>query len=112
MQTYVAERHLGPMDGAALIQLSARILRATAAMRADGHRIYYLCSTYLPDDGRCLCQFEADSRVLVERLNKVAALPCDLIHTAVLLAQPCDAYGVLPDHGRAQKLATCLSVEI
>ena len=44
-------------------------------MTAKGTRISYIRSTFAPEDGRCMCLFDADSETDVRRLNDTAGLP-------------------------------------
>jgi hypothetical protein len=62
-------------------------------MRADGDRIYYLGSTFLPDAGRCLCLYEAKTPDIVADLNRQAHLPADRIIPAMTLATLADMPG-------------------
>jgi hypothetical protein len=44
-------------------------------MSAAGTEISYIRSTFAPEDGRCMCLFEAGSDVAVRKLNDDAGLP-------------------------------------
>jgi len=44
-------------------------------MSAAGTDITYIRSTFAPDDGRCLCLFDAASDTEVKRLKDEAGLP-------------------------------------
>ena len=44
-------------------------------MTAKGTRISYIRSTFAPEDGRCMCLFDAASETDVRRLNDTAGLP-------------------------------------
>lgn len=59
MQTCLVERDLTGINMADLHGVTAAAMRHAANMRADGDRIYCLGSTFLPQEGRCLCLFEA-----------------------------------------------------
>lgn len=88
MKTYLVERDLAGINMADLHGVTAAALRHTANMRADGDRIYYLGSTFLPQDGRCLCLFEAKDATVVAALNAAACLPAARIVPALTLAMP------------------------
>lgn len=86
MRTFLVERDLAGINMADLHGLTATSMRHTALMREDGDRIYYLGSTFLPDEGRCLCLFEAKNADVVASLNRVAQLPAGRIVPAMALA--------------------------
>jgi hypothetical protein len=44
-------------------------------MRKDGTDISYVRTTFAPQDGRCMCLFNAASDADVRRLNDEAGLP-------------------------------------
>ena len=52
-------------------------------MSAAGTSIKYIRSTFAPDDGRCMCLFEAKSNADVKRLNDDAGLPYNRIVEAL-----------------------------
>jgi len=52
-------------------------------MTADGTDVRYIRTTFAPDDGRCMCLFEANSDTDVKRLNDEAGLPYDTIVEAL-----------------------------
>ncbi|HEY2532434.1 MAG TPA: nickel-binding protein [Xanthobacteraceae bacterium] len=50
-------------------------ISATNAYAANGTPMRYIRSTFAPEDGRCMCLFEARSVEDVKRLNVEARLP-------------------------------------
>lgn len=97
MQTFLVERNIGAASAAMLFGISASSLRHAAEMRDEGERIYYLGSTYVPSDHRCLCLFEATDIGAVERLNVIASLSSTSIKPAVALAMaPVTVEGAVP----------------
>lgn len=75
MSVYMVERNL---KGIAMEDLAAAQKAAIAmadAYRANGTPIRYIRSTFAPEDGRCMCLFEADQAQDVTRLNDEAKLP-------------------------------------
>lgn len=87
MKCFVVERDLAGTSLADLHGLAAASLRHTARMREAGDRVYYLGSTFLPKDGRCLCLFEAKDEAVITELNLQARLPAERILPAITLAQ-------------------------
>jgi hypothetical protein len=88
MQTFLVERDLAGISMADLHGVTAAALRHSAHMRAAGDRIYYLGSTFLAAEGRCLCLFEAKDETIVAALNTAARLPAARIVPALALAMP------------------------
>lgn len=75
MQVFMVERQLGgiSMDDLAGAQKAA--IGKAAEMRAGGTDIKYVRTTFAPDDGRCMCLFEANDARDVKRLNDEAGIP-------------------------------------
>ncbi|MGL4321276.1 MAG: nickel-binding protein [Paracoccaceae bacterium] len=86
MQTFLVERDLAGISMADLHMATAAALRHSAKMREAGDRIYYLGSTFLPEEGRCLCLFEAKNAEVVAALNSAARLQVSRILPAMTLA--------------------------
>ncbi len=75
MSVFMVERELKgiAMDDLAAAQKAA--IGKAEEMRRDGTDIRYLRTTYAPQDGRCMCLFEAPSSADVKQLNDEAGLP-------------------------------------
>ncbi|MCU0803086.1 MAG: DUF4242 domain-containing protein [Rhodobacteraceae bacterium] len=86
MQTFLVERDLPGISMADLHMVTAAAVRHSAQMREAGDRIYFLGSTFLPQDGRCLCLFEAKDTSTVAALNAAARLPAIRIVPVMTLA--------------------------
>lgn len=87
MKTFMVERDIGVTPPAELLGMAAASMRYAAQMRDDGDRIYYLGSTYLPLEGRCLCMFEAKNADVVAEHSRAAHLPVQRIVGVVTLGQ-------------------------
>jgi hypothetical protein len=79
MTVYMVERNLKgiSMDNLAGAQKAA--IAKAEDMRSHGTDIRYLRSTFAPEDGRCMCLFEADSSRDVQQLNDDAKLPYERV---------------------------------
>ena len=83
MSTFMVERNLA---GISMDQLGGAQKAAIAKgeqMTAEGTPVRYLRSTFAPEDGRCMCLFEADKSEDVKRLNDEAGLPYERIVPAM-----------------------------
>lgn len=83
MTVYLVERSLKgiTMDDLGGAQKAA--IGKAEEMTAAGTDVRYIRSTFAPDDGRCMCLFEAGSEADVKRLNDEAGLPYDRIVEAL-----------------------------
>jgi hypothetical protein len=83
MTVYMVERNL---KGIAMNDLAAAQNAAISTANtytAKGTPIRYIRSTFAPEDGRCMCLFEASSTDDVKRLNDEAKLPYSRIVEAL-----------------------------
>jgi hypothetical protein len=58
-------------------------MKKAAEMSESGTTVRYIRSTFAPEDGRCMCLFEADSNADVKRLNDEVGLPYNRIVPAL-----------------------------
>lgn len=83
MSTFMVERHLGSISMDDLGGAQEAAIAKGKEMTAAGTPVRYLRSTFAPDDGRCMCLFEAEKSDDVQRLNDEAGLPYDRIVPAM-----------------------------
>jgi hypothetical protein len=83
MGVFMVERSLMgiSMEGLAGAQKAA--IGTAAAMRSQGTDIRYIRSTFAPEDGRCMCLFEAETETDVRQLNDTAGLPYERLVPAL-----------------------------
>ncbi len=76
MTVFMVERDLKgiAMEDLAAAQKAA-IAKAEEMRGGGGSDIHYIRTTFAPEDGRCMCLFEAESDSEVKRLNDEAGLP-------------------------------------
>ncbi|MFV2034479.1 MAG: DUF4242 domain-containing protein, partial [Halocynthiibacter sp.] len=83
MIVYMVERNL---KGNSMEDLGGAQKAGTAKaaeMTAAGTDVKYIRSTFMPDDGRCMCLFDSNSETDVKRLNDEAGIPYDRVVTAL-----------------------------
>ena len=75
MAVYLVERSLKgiTMDQLGAAQKSA--IETGKKMTASGKQVRYIRSTFVPDEARCMCLFEASGPELVKELNEQATIP-------------------------------------
>ena len=75
MSVFMVERDLSGIAMEDLAAAQKAAISKAAEMREKGADIRYIRSTFAPEDGRCMCLFEAASDADVKRLNNEAGLP-------------------------------------
>ena len=75
MTVYMVERDLKGIAMSDLAAAQKLAIGASHAYTAQGIPMRYIRSTFAPEDGRCMCRFEARSAEDVKRLNDEAELP-------------------------------------
>ena len=83
MTVYMVERSLKGISMDDLGGAQKAAIGKADEMTAAGTDVRYIRSTFAPDDGRCMCLFEAPSEADVKRLNDEAGLPYDRIVEAL-----------------------------
>ncbi len=75
MAVYMVERSLKgiTMDQLGAAQKSA--IETGKNMTAAGKKVRYIRSTFVPEEARCMCLFEATDPELVKELNETAKIP-------------------------------------
>lgn len=83
MTVYMVERSLKGISMEDLGGAQKAAIAKAAEMTAAGTDVKYIRSTFAPQDGRCMCLFEADSDAEVKRLNDEAGIPYDTVVEAL-----------------------------
>ena len=93
MTVYMVERDLKGISMEDLGGAQQAAIKTAQAMTAQGTRISYIRSTFAPEDGRCMCLFDAASDADVKRLNDTAGLPYSRVVTALDLTPDAGGQG-------------------
>ncbi len=83
MIVYMVERSLKGISMEDLGGAQKAAIGKAAEMTSAGTDIKYIRSTFAPEDGRCMCLFEAASEADVKRLNDDAGIPYDRVVEAL-----------------------------
>ncbi len=75
MAIFMVERDLKGIAMEDLAGAQKAAISKAEEMRHEGTDIRYVRTTFAPEDGRCMCLFEAGSEGDVKRLNDEAGLP-------------------------------------
>lgn len=58
---FLVERYLPGIDIAEVRRATGRLAATTAALAADGVKVRYLGSSFVPGEESCFCRFESDA---------------------------------------------------
>ena len=83
MSVYMVERDLKGISMENLGGAQKAAISMAQKMSTAGTDIRYIRSTFAPDDGRCMCLFDAASDTDVKRLNDAAGLPYSRVGAAL-----------------------------
>jgi len=83
MTVYMVERNLEGISMEDLAGAQKAAISMAAEFSGRGTPARYLRSTFMPEDGRCHCLFEAESAGDVEALNREAQLPFERVTEAL-----------------------------
>lgn len=83
MTVYMVERDLKNIAMSDLAAAQQAAIKTSEAFAAKGSPVRYIRSTFAPDDGRCMCLFEAKNVDDVKRVNDEAKLPYSRIVEAL-----------------------------
>ena len=83
MAVYMVERSLKGIAMDALAAAQQRAIATAGQFRYSGKDVSYIRTTFLPEEGCCMCLFEAASAEVVKELNETAQLPFDRIVPAL-----------------------------
>ena len=83
MTVYMVERDLKGISMEDLAGAQKAAIAQAQSMTGEGTDISYIRSTFAPEDGRCMCLFEAASDADVKKLNDDAGLPYERVVNAL-----------------------------
>jgi 16S rRNA C967 or C1407 C5-methylase (RsmB/RsmF family) len=83
MQVYMVERSLKGIAMEALAAAQQRAIATAQQFTKDGTPVRYIRTTFVPEEGCCMCLFAADKSEDVKRVNEVAQIPFDRIVPAL-----------------------------
>ena len=87
MFEYLAERYDPGANGDQIRADAARLATAARKLRAEGHLIEFLGSTFVPGDEATLSRFASSSPELVETAHRLAAVPVERVVEALSLPE-------------------------
>lgn len=83
MSVFMVERSLGGISMEDLGGAQKAAIDKCEELSASGTPVRYIRTTFAPEDGRCMCLFEAGSSEDVKRANDEAGIPYDRVVPAM-----------------------------
>lgn len=83
MSVFMVERNLSGISMDDLGNAQKAAIAKGQELTHEGTPVRYIRTTFAPEDGRCMCLFEADKSDDVKRLNDEAGLPYSRIVPAM-----------------------------
>jgi len=93
MTVYMVERELKGISMDALGNAQKAAIAKAGEMSRSGTDIRYIRSTFAPEDGRCMCLFEANSAEDVKKLNDDCGIPYNKVVEAMDLTPAAEGSG-------------------
>jgi len=75
MTVYMVERDLPGVTLEQLAGAQKAAIQTSEEFSARGQAVRYIRSTFVPEESRCMCLFEATNEKLVEEVNDTAKIP-------------------------------------
>lgn len=75
MPVYMVERNLPGVKMDQLAEAQKRAIQVGKELTAEGKKVKYIRSMFVPGESRCMCLFEASDPDLVREANERAQIP-------------------------------------
>jgi len=75
MPVYMVDRDLPGIKMEQLAEAQKAAIHLSEKMTAEGKRVRYIRSAFVPGDAHCMCFFEAANADVVKELNEKAKIP-------------------------------------
>ncbi len=83
MPVYVVERNLPGITIDRLAEVQRAVLGISQRFTEEGNPVRYIRCTYIPEESRCMCLFEATNVDIVEQVNEEAHIPYTRVLEAI-----------------------------
>lgn len=75
MAVYMVERELPGVTMEQLAAAQRAAIETGQQFTSEGKNVRYIRTTFVPNEARCMCLFEADNADLVKEVNETAQIP-------------------------------------
>ena len=83
MQVFMVERSLKGIAMDALAAAQKKAIETAQNVSREGTPVRYIRTTFVPEEGSCMCLFSAERAEDVKRVNEVAGIPFNRIVPAL-----------------------------
>lgn len=95
---FIVERMVPGMTDELLMEVQRLLHQAARRVTSAGEEVRYLRCTFIPEQQRCICLFEAGNPAAVRRVNETAQVPFRQISAAIEFREP--GAGAPPNESR------------
>lgn len=88
MATFIVDRVVPGLTTELLMEAQRLLLQATRRVSHGTATVRYVRCTFVADEQRCICVFEAPSAEVVRRVNDIAQVPFRRIQPATEFSDP------------------------
>jgi uncharacterized protein DUF4242 len=88
MGVFLVDRTLPGMTEELLVEAHRLLQGAARRMSSPERPVRFLRCTYLPEEARCVCLFEANDQPIVREVNEAAQVPFRRISAAIEFREP------------------------
>ncbi len=75
MPIYLVDRHLPGITKEQLAAAQKAAIETGQRLTAQGKKVRFIRSTFVPGEAHCMCLFEAENPQVVKELNETAKIP-------------------------------------
>ncbi len=75
MPVYMVDRNLPGVIKEQLAAAQRAAIETSQKFSAQGKKVQYIRSMFVPGESRCMCLFEADNSQVVKEVNEAAKIP-------------------------------------
>ncbi len=75
MPVYMVDRSLPGVTKGQLAAAQRAAIDTSQRFTAEGKKVRYIRSTFVPGESRCMCLFEAENPQVVKEVNEAAKIP-------------------------------------
>lgn len=75
MPVFMVDRYLPGITKEQLAQAQRATIQTSQKFTAQGKKVRYIRSMFVPGEARCMCLFEAENSQVVKEVNEAAKIP-------------------------------------
>ena len=88
MATFIVDRVVSGLTTDLVLEVQRLLYQAAKRVSAGPDMVRYVRCTFVAEEQRCICVFEAPSADVVRRVNEIAQVPFRRIQSAIEFSAP------------------------